>query len=294
MNRRKAFTLIELLTVIAIIAVLAAITFPVFARVKLNAYKSSDISSMNAVRAALQIYREDQGGYPPALLGYITPYQYANGETVVPANLYRGALFPKRIDSLETIRGSQNRASADLMVPGAWPPADNRPTGTAPDRDTNGDGVINGIDDIGGARQAFTNSYANANNLNYYFFNPFALPSMGSESDPGSDVVGRFYAISGYDVAPVRYADGQTVYELHYTRFWTNLGMANGGAIDDPRQLGYSEPPGDTVVTWNTFFRDYSNNQLTNGGSKDIVLFLNGSARPVDSRLMAERAWRFR
>src|SRR5438105_6373533 len=93
-TRRQAFTLVELLTVIAIITVLVAIAFPVFARAKISAMRSSDTSNMNSLRSALQLYRADQGGYPPGLLGYVTPYQVgvADPATVVPANLLRGAL----------------------------------------------------------------------------------------------------------------------------------------------------------------------------------------------------------
>ena len=69
---------------------------------------------MNSIRSSLQLYRDDQGGYPPALLGYISPYDYQNGVTVVPANQVRGAMYPKRIESLDTLKGSINRSSYDL------------------------------------------------------------------------------------------------------------------------------------------------------------------------------------
>lgn len=291
MNRNRAFTLIELLVVIAIIAILAGIIFPVFARVKLNAYKSGDISAMNSIRNAIQLYREDQGGYPPALLGYISPYEYANGVTVVPANVYRGPIYPKRVESLDTMRGSLNRVANTLMVPGIWPQVDVRPVGTAPVADTNGDGQLTNLDDTSAARQAFGSSYGSGT-VAWYYSDRFQTPSIGNAASNATTAAGRFYAISGYDVAPVPIS-GQNYYEVRYSLFWTSLGINSGAANDDPRQLGYTEPPETTVVTWNSFFRDYQNGLLTNGGSKDIVLQLNGSARPVDSKLMSERSWRF-
>jgi len=290
--KKRAFTLIELLTVIAIIAVLSAIIFPVFARVKLNAHKSGDMSAMNAIRSSLQLYRDDQGGYPPQLLGYISPYDYQTGVTVVPANAVHGALYPKRIDSLDTLKGSINRAAYDLMVPGIWPQADTRVTGSAPILDLNGDGAINATDDTLLARQRYTSVYA-SNTPSFFLNDPAATPNINESSSNAQNTVGRFYAISGYDVSPVRFPNGQSFYELHYTLFWTGHAIDNNGsASDDPRQLGYSDPPDKTVVTWNTFYRDYTDNALTNGGSKDIVLFLGGSARPLDSKQMSERAWR--
>jgi prepilin-type N-terminal cleavage/methylation domain-containing protein len=290
MKRARAFTLIELLVVIAIIGILAAITFPVFGRVKLNAYKSGDMSSMNSIRSALQLYREDQGAFPTALLGYINPYQYRNGVTIVPADQVRGALYPKRIDSLDTMKGSINRVANNILVPAAWPPVDPRAVGSAPIRDLDSNGVINAADDTGGARQAYGSDYP-GNAISYYRSDPELNPNIGFSTSSTDTVVGRFYASSGYDVAPVK-AGAATVYELRYSLFWTVLGVGSGSANDDPRQLGYSEPPENTVVTWNSFYRDYSSGGLTNGGSKDMVLFLGGAARPVDSKLMSERSWR--
>lgn len=289
--KKRAFTLIELLTVMAIIALLSAIIFPVFARVRLNAYKSADMSAMNAIRSSVQLYHDDQGGYPPALLGYISPYEYRNGVSVIPANQIRGALYPKRIDSLDTLKGSQNRSAYDLMVPAIWPQPDTRPAGTAPILDLNGDGAITAADDISDARQLYGSDYVG--NATYYLNDPEVSPySIGGSASNADTTVGRFYAVSGYDVGPVKFTSGATFNELHYTLYWTKYGIESGSALDDPRQLGYSDPPDTTVVTWNTFYRDYSNNVLTAGGSKDIVLFLGGSARPIDSKLMSERAWR--
>ena len=291
MKKVRAFTLVELLTVIAIIALLSAIIFPVFSRVKLNAYKSGDISSMNSIRTAIQLYRDDQGGYPPALMGYINPYEYRNGVSVVPANLYRGPLFPKRVDSLETMKGSLNRSANNLMVAAAWPQADIRAFGSAPLKDLNGDGFINRSDDTPLTRQAFSTSYSGTA-INYYLNDPQATPNIGSSTDNAVGTVGRFYAVGGYVVGAVKYQNSLNGFELRYTLFWSALGITTGGMNDDPRQLGYNEPPENTVITWNSLYRDYSNSQLTNGGSKDMVLFLGGSARPVDSKLMSERSWR--
>lgn len=294
-NRRwRAFTMVELLTVIAIIAILAAITFPVYARVKDSAFKSSDISNMNAIRVALQQYRADQGGYPPALLGYITPYQFQTGTAeVVPANLVVGALYPKRIESLDTLRPNYARVAKDLLVAGIWPAGDNRGVGTAPILDLNGDGAITPADDTAQARQAFSSDTSDASSVSYFAYDLTGAGEYAESSSPAANDAGRFWAISGYDVAPVRLGDGTNAYEVHYTRFWSGYGVTTGNVEDDPRQLGYSEPPESTVITWNTYFRNYSGtNTLASGQSKDIVLFLGGSAKPVDSRLMSERAWR--
>lgn len=58
-RRLPAFTLIELLVVIAIVSLLAAILFPVFARARANARKTTAISNLKQIGAALHLYVAD-------------------------------------------------------------------------------------------------------------------------------------------------------------------------------------------------------------------------------------------
>ncbi len=280
--KRSAFTLIELLVVIAIIAILAAIAFPVISRAKDAAFRNSDISSMNSLRAALQIYRVDQGAYPPALLGYVTLYTSGpNIGQVVPANELKAYLYPKRVTSVDTFKPSYNKVPANFTTGAVWPNQDPRTVGSAPILDNNGDGNVTAVDDDGCARQAY------------------GPTDTVTRRDPITNLVipAEFYKISGYDAAEVQTPTGRRT-ELHYTLFWTewslNTNVACGGpgsALDDPRQLGYSDPPDSTVVTWNGFFREYQNG-LVSRDRRDLVLFLGGSAKTFDSQDLSERSWR--
>lgn len=58
-TKKTAFTLIEVLVVISIIAILAAILFPVFARVRENARRSSCLSNLRQIGLGLQQYTQD-------------------------------------------------------------------------------------------------------------------------------------------------------------------------------------------------------------------------------------------
>jgi prepilin-type N-terminal cleavage/methylation domain-containing protein len=291
MERKTGFTLIELLVVIAIIAILAAIIFPVYYRARDSANRSSDMTNMNNLRTALQLYRVDQGAHPPALLGYVTLYSggldpsTAPPNDIVPAHHLQSYLYPRRVQSIDSFRVRVAAANDPRQFTRAvWPCQEgvSGPPGCGldPDRgavlDLTGDGSL---DDLPNARQAFG-------------------PNDGwvQRPVPGVGMVDAwYYSVSGYDVATVETPAGARN-ELRYTLFWTNWGLgANGASLghanDDPRQLGYTDPPESTVITWNSFYRDYENGVPTRV-RRDIVLYLGGNARMHESRDLQQRSWR--
>ena len=64
---KKAFSLIELLVVIFIITVLAAILFPVFAQVKEKTRSTQCLSNIKQIGTAFFMYTEDSDGYYPVV-----------------------------------------------------------------------------------------------------------------------------------------------------------------------------------------------------------------------------------
>jgi general secretion pathway protein G len=64
-NASGAFTLVELLVVIAVIALLAAILFPVFATVRGKARETSCLSNIRQAGLAFSMYVQDYDGYYP-------------------------------------------------------------------------------------------------------------------------------------------------------------------------------------------------------------------------------------
>lgn len=292
MNTKKTsgFSLIELITVIAIIIILLGIGLPIYGMAKAKAYQNEDFSELNEIRRAMNLYREDQGGFPPQMLGYAT--LYSNNNSVIPADKTQSYLYPRRVSSINTFNSNQNRVDNATITPAVWSNNDLSPIGSNPQQDLDGNGFLDSNDDTEHSRQLYS---------------PFdGCVSYGFEIDYscGSNSA-MFYTSSGYDIARVPYTLDARLpqYELRYSLFWTHDGIeANADAAhDDPRQLGYNNPPDDTIITWNTWWRRWESVELYPGvnmsptrDSRDMVLTVGGNAINVPSRAMFLRSWRNR
>lgn len=89
--RKGAFTLIELLIVVAIIAILAAIAVPNFLEAQVRAKVSRAKSDMRSMATALETYYVDNNAYPDffTILGGVfltTPVAYI---TAIPEDVFR-------------------------------------------------------------------------------------------------------------------------------------------------------------------------------------------------------------
>ncbi len=99
-SARRGITLTELLVVIGIVALLAAILFPVFGRVRENSRKSSCLSNLKQIGAAMLIYCQDYNDKLPHSAQASDPVdggwvQGAGGAAYTfPANVAKGALYP--------------------------------------------------------------------------------------------------------------------------------------------------------------------------------------------------------
>ena len=89
-RRRTAFTVIELLVVVAILSVLAAILFPALARVRAEAKRTACIANLRQIGLALGMYREDYEELPPMLSNITPAYVTAPALLVCPNDVRAG------------------------------------------------------------------------------------------------------------------------------------------------------------------------------------------------------------
>lgn len=64
MNKKRGFTIVELLIVIVVIAILAAITIVAYNGIQARARDSQRLSDMKTIAKALEMYYADKGEYP--------------------------------------------------------------------------------------------------------------------------------------------------------------------------------------------------------------------------------------
>jgi general secretion pathway protein G len=68
-NNNRGFTLVEILVVVLLLGILAAIVMPRFTNASTDAKRSSLRSSLQAVRGQVELYMLQHGDLPPALSG---------------------------------------------------------------------------------------------------------------------------------------------------------------------------------------------------------------------------------
>lgn len=137
MKPRSAFTLIELLIVVAIIAILAAIAVPNFLEAQARSKVSRAKSDLRALATGMEAYAVDQNSYPPDMEGVadagqagLIPYQdYANGQFHLTSPVaYLTSAVHDPFDSTSNSVGTVNVKAFMRIGSGSW----SHPAGISP------------------------------------------------------------------------------------------------------------------------------------------------------------------
>ena len=106
-SARRGFSLIELLTVMAVIALLAAIALPRYRDMKRRAYSANIVSDFNTVRVAAYNYFADNNTYPPdggsgappaVMIPYLPQnFTFSNGQYTLDYDVWPSPLNPSQL-----------------------------------------------------------------------------------------------------------------------------------------------------------------------------------------------------
>ncbi len=254
-SRRSGFSLIELLTVIAIIAILAAIIFPVMSNVKKRAQMNQCITNLHQIGVAVQMFKQENRRYPLTLgsqavdqngnlvtaPGNQIPFESAKGEN---------SLYAEYVNTIQMFHCPVSRFTNSSEIV-SYDPTPN---------DGNNDVVY------------------------VYSYNSYDcfVPALGATTGEIHYCIN--WADSESDVAQYKPYPPDSTTD-------TPLLVKE----DYKRQLKWRTPPGDTVITWCSYHEDregYTNPADYRG--KTPVLFLDGHTDLMPANEVGQCKWRIR
>src|SRR3990167_3421097 len=115
------FTLIELMVVVAVIGISAAVTVPKFSEMIRNSREASTKGNLGTLRSALTIYKSDNDGLKP--LQYATnavDVVYFEGHDWLSGYL-KDAIFPKYMKAVPTVKGLITHDDVNRLYVGILP-----------------------------------------------------------------------------------------------------------------------------------------------------------------------------
>jgi len=126
-KKEKGFTLIELMIVVAIIGILAAIAIPQFASYRVKAFNSAAKADLHSAQTAFEVFFNDNSIYPTAVTVTATsPITLAGGTTGGTVNLSNGVSFGSTVKA--TTSASYGAATKHVAGDGYYKTTSGAPT----------------------------------------------------------------------------------------------------------------------------------------------------------------------
>ncbi len=113
-KQQPGFTIVELLIVVVVIAILAAVTIVSYNGIQARAKVSASISELKSIHSAIQLYHAENGAYPSTSGSWRGLNQEAD---------YIPFVVPKYISNLPQLTGPVPAVGAPYTSTGYYPPA---------------------------------------------------------------------------------------------------------------------------------------------------------------------------
>jgi len=124
-HRRGGFTLVEIMIVVAIIALLAAIAVPGFLRSRKRSQASKVLNDLRMIDAAIDQYAIETGKKSGALVGLDDWKKYVKKDSnlyVTGADLFGQTFGPQTVDSLPKVPQATYDSLSDVADNSFWSP----------------------------------------------------------------------------------------------------------------------------------------------------------------------------
>jgi prepilin-type N-terminal cleavage/methylation domain-containing protein len=124
-TKRAGFTLVEIMIVVAIIALLAAIAVPGFLRARKRSQASKIINDLRLISSAMDQYAIEANKQTNDPIGIVDWTKYIKKDTVLydtGADLFGAAYGPQTVDSLPHVADSTYNALSDVAPDPFWSP----------------------------------------------------------------------------------------------------------------------------------------------------------------------------
>jgi prepilin-type N-terminal cleavage/methylation domain-containing protein len=124
-KRRGGFTLVEIMIVVAIIALLAAIAVPGFLRARKRSQASRIMTDLRQIDAAVDQYaieNNKSGGAPVAVVDWTKYIKAATNLYLTGKDILGNAYGNMSVDSLPSVPASSKNALSDVVDSAYWSP----------------------------------------------------------------------------------------------------------------------------------------------------------------------------
>src|SRR6202023_2186499 len=122
---RNAFTLVEIMIVVAIIALLAAIAVPGFLRARKRSQASRIINDLRLIDSAVDQYAIENNktsGAPVAVADWTNYLKKGTNLYVTAVDIFGNSYGPQTVDSLPSVPAASKSALSDVTDNTFWSP----------------------------------------------------------------------------------------------------------------------------------------------------------------------------